>query len=59
MRGAAGKTLGFVLPMLRHVKDQPPLAMGDGPVALAMAPTRELVTQVGAQAYHSFWFLQE
>ena len=43
----SGKTLAFVLPMLRHVKDQPPLAQGDGPVALAMAPTRELVTQVG------------
>ena len=43
----AGKTLGFVLPMMRHVKDQPPLQQGDGPVALAMAPTRELVTQVG------------
>lgn len=43
----AGKTLAFVLPMLRHVKDQPPLAQGDGPVALCMAPTRELVTQVG------------
>lgn len=42
----SGKTLAFVLPMLRHVKDQPPLAQGDGPVALSMAPTRELVTQV-------------
>ncbi len=44
----SGKTLAFVLPMLRHVKDQPPLAQGDGPVALCMAPTRELVTQVRA-----------
>lgn len=43
----SGKTLAFVLPMLRHVKDQPALAQGDGPVALSMAPTRELVTQVG------------
>lgn len=42
----SGKTLAFVLPMLRHVKDQPPLAQGDGPVALCMAPTRELVNQV-------------
>lgn len=42
----SGKTLAFVLPMLRHVKDQPPLAQGDGPVALSMAPTRELVVQV-------------
>ncbi len=42
----SGKTLAFVLPMLRHVKDQPPLVQGDGPVALSMAPTRELVVQV-------------
>ena len=26
---------------------QPPLAQGDGPVALIMAPTRELVVQIG------------
>ncbi|PSC68276.1 DEAD-box ATP-dependent RNA helicase 42 isoform A [Micractinium conductrix] len=45
----SGKTLAFVLPMLRHVKDQPPLANGDGPVALCMAPTRELVTQIGKE----------
>ena len=45
----SGKTLAFVLPMMRHVKDQPPLADGDGPVALGMAPTRELVTQIGRE----------
>ncbi|KAI5083529.1 hypothetical protein GOP47_0003272 [Adiantum capillus-veneris] len=28
----SGKTLAFVLPMLRHIKDQPPLASGDGPI---------------------------
>ena len=39
--------------MLRHVKDQPPLAQGDGPVALCMAPTRELVTQVHCAALRS------
>lgn len=42
----SGKTLAFVLPMLRHIKDQPPLATGDGPIALIMAPTRELVQQI-------------
>ncbi|KAI5013268.1 hypothetical protein ZWY2020_028222 [Hordeum vulgare] len=42
----SGKTLAFVLPMLRHVKDQPPAAPGDGPIGLVMAPTRELVVQI-------------
>jgi ATP-dependent RNA helicase DDX46/PRP5 len=42
----SGKTLAFVLPMLRHIKDQPPLLQGDGPIALIMAPTRELVQQI-------------
>ncbi|KAI3433563.1 hypothetical protein D9Q98_003374 [Chlorella vulgaris] len=45
----SGKTLAFVLPMMRHIKDQPALAQGDGPVALGMAPTRELVTQIGKE----------
>ena len=43
----SGKTLAFVLPMLRHIKDQPPIEQGHGPIALVMAPTRELVTQIG------------
>lgn len=42
----SGKTLAFVLPMLRHIKDQPPLSPGDGPIGLIMAPTRELVQQI-------------
>ncbi|CAE5966674.1 unnamed protein product [Arabidopsis arenosa] len=42
----SGKTLGFVLPMLRHIKDQPPAEAGDGPIGLVMAPTRELVQQI-------------
>ncbi|XP_078446791.1 DEAD-box ATP-dependent RNA helicase 45-like [Wolffia australiana] len=42
----SGKTLAFVLPMLRHIKDQPPVVSGDGPVGLIMAPTRELVQQI-------------
>ena len=43
----SGKTLAFLLPMLRHIKDQRPLRDGDGPIALVVAPTRELVTQIG------------
>jgi len=29
------------------LQDQPPLLQGDGPIALIMAPTRELVQQIG------------
>jgi len=42
----SGKTLAFVLPMLRHIRDQAELRDGDGPIALIMAPTRELVQQI-------------
>ncbi|KAK3693848.1 hypothetical protein B0T22DRAFT_367770 [Podospora appendiculata] len=42
----SGKTMAFVLPMLRHVKDQDPLSGDDGPIALIMTPTRELCTQI-------------
>lgn len=30
----SGKTLAFVLPMLRHILDQPPIEEGDGPVGM-------------------------
>ncbi|KAK9809677.1 hypothetical protein WJX73_003655 [Symbiochloris irregularis] len=43
----SGKTLAFVLPLLRHIKDQRPIEQHDGPIALIMAPTRELVAQIG------------
>ena len=42
----SGKTLAYVLPMLRHVLDQRPLKDGEGPIALIIAPTRELATQI-------------
>lgn len=42
----SGKTMAFVLPMFRHIKDQPPLGTLDGPVGLIMAPTRELAVQI-------------
>ncbi len=29
----SGKTLAFVLPMLRHIKDQPPLQQACTPIA--------------------------
>lgn len=42
----SGKTLAFVLPMLRHVADQPPLELEEGPIALICTPTRELAIQI-------------
>ena len=42
----SGKTMGYTLPMLRHVIDQPPLLNGDGPIGIVMVPTRELAMQV-------------
>lgn len=42
----SGKTIAFLLPMFRHIKDQRPLDSPDGPVGLIMTPTRELATQI-------------
>lgn len=42
----SGKTLAYVLPALVHVMNQPNLKRGDGPMALIMAPTRELAQQI-------------
>ena len=42
----SGKTIAFLLPMFRHIKDQRPLESLDGPVGLVMTPTRELATQI-------------
>jgi ATP-dependent RNA helicase DDX46/PRP5 len=42
----SGKTMAFVLPMLRHVLDQPPLKTTDGPIALVLVPNRELAIQI-------------
>uniref|UniRef100_T1P965 Probable ATP-dependent RNA helicase DDX46 n=1 Tax=Musca domestica TaxID=7370 RepID=T1P965_MUSDO len=43
----SGKTLAFILPMFRHILDQPELEDGDGPISIIMAPTRELCMQIG------------
>jgi ATP-dependent RNA helicase DDX46/PRP5 len=45
----SGKTLAFLLPMLRHILDQPSLEPGDGPIGLVMAPTRELASQIHSE----------
>lgn len=46
----SGKTLAFLLPMFRHILDQPPLEETDGPISIIMAPTRELCMQIGRDA---------
>jgi ATP-dependent RNA helicase DDX46/PRP5 len=46
----SGKTLAFLLPMFRHILDQPPLQDGDGPIGLVMAPARELAFQIFNEA---------
>lgn len=43
----SGKTLAFMLPMFRHILDQPSLEETDGPIAIIMTPTRELCMQIG------------
>lgn len=42
----SGKTIAFLLPMFRHIKDQRPLENMEGPIGLIMTPTRELATQI-------------
>merc|ERR1719361_87829 len=42
----SGKTLGFILPGLVHINAQPATKSGDGPIALVVAPTRELACQI-------------
>lgn len=42
----SGKTLAYILPALIHISNQPRLLRGDGPIALVLAPTRELAQQI-------------
>ncbi|KAI4487315.1 hypothetical protein M0804_005464 [Polistes exclamans] len=42
----SGKTLGYILPAIVHIIHQPRLSKGDGPIALILAPTRELAQQI-------------
>lgn len=41
----SGKTMAFLLPMFRHIKDQESVK-DDGPIGLILTPTRELATQI-------------
>ncbi|SPO22508.1 related to RNA helicase [Ustilago trichophora] len=42
----SGKTMAFLLPMFRHIKDQRPVEAAEGPVGIIMTPTRELAVQI-------------
>lgn len=43
----SGKTLAYLLPMLRHIGDQPELAPHEsGPIGLILCPARELAVQI-------------
>ncbi|WWC90123.1 pre-mRNA-processing ATP-dependent RNA helicase PRP5 [Kwoniella dendrophila CBS 6074] len=42
----SGKTIAFLLPMFRHVRDQRLVSGNEGPIAVVMSPTRELATQI-------------
>lgn len=46
----SGKTISFILPACMHIQHQPPLGNNDGPICLALCPTRELAIQVQAVA---------
>jgi ATP-dependent RNA helicase DDX5/DBP2 len=42
----SGKTLAYIIPALVHLKHQQPVKSGEGPIALVLAPTRELAQQI-------------
>lgn len=42
----SGKTLAYILPAIVHINNQPEVLRGDGPIALVLAPTRELAQQI-------------
>ncbi|KEY67625.1 hypothetical protein S7711_07822 [Stachybotrys chartarum IBT 7711] len=49
----SGKTAAFLLPLLVYISDLPPMTevnKNDGPYALIIAPTRELVQQIETEA---------
>ncbi|CAG9763227.1 unnamed protein product [Ceutorhynchus assimilis] len=46
----SGKTAAFLWPLLKHVSVQRPVEEGEGPIALILAPTRELAIQIYMEA---------
>lgn len=41
--------LAFLIPMFRHILDQPPLEEMDGPIGVILTPTRELAMQIAKE----------
>lgn len=46
----SGKTLAYIWPIIVHIMHQPQMQLGDGPIALVLAPTRELASQIFTEA---------
>ena len=46
----SGKTAAFLLPIMIHIMDQRELEEGEGPIAVILAPTRELADQIYREA---------
>ncbi|XP_028131448.1 ATP-dependent RNA helicase DDX42 isoform X1 [Diabrotica virgifera virgifera] len=42
----SGKTAAFLWPMMKHIAVQKPVEEGEGPIAMILAPTRELALQI-------------
>lgn len=47
----SGKTLAYMLPATVHINNQQRSRRGEGPIALILAPTRELAQQIQKVAY--------
>jgi len=49
----SGKTLAYLLPMLRHILDQPPIQPGDGPIGKSTLT----ILVIAIFTSHNFFFL--
>jgi len=47
----SGKTVAYLMPLLVHCADQPPLQKDEGPIALVLCPTRELAIQIEKETF--------
>ena len=45
----SGKTAAFAIPLIHHCLAQQPIRRGDGPLAMVLAPTRELAQQIAVE----------